>query len=99
MDKKNLEKDIIKIFRKWVKLPHYRIFFFGSRVNGDAQDRSDIDIGIEAPGQVPLHVLNEIKSELEELPVLQKFDVVDFNNTSEGFRKVALQKIEVIYEQ
>lgn len=95
-----LYKDkIIKIFKKWLKLPHYRIFFFGSRVNANADPRSDIDIGIETAGEIPLNILNEIKAELEELPLLQKFDVVDFKNVSEDFKKVALQKIEVLYEQ
>lgn len=99
MDKELLKEEIIKTFKKWLKLSHYRVFLFGSRINGKADARSDIDIGIEAKEEVPAVVLNEIKNELEGLPLLQKFDVVDFHNVSERFKKTALKDIEVIYEQ
>ena len=41
----------------------------------------------------------EIKDKLDELPTLCKFDVVDFKTVGQGFRGVALENIEVIYEQ
>lgn len=94
-----LKASIIQIINKWVKLPHYRVFIFGSRANGKAGERSDIDVGIEAPEAVPGHIKIEIEDELSDLPIMQKIDFVDFKNVSDDFREVARQKIEVIYEK
>jgi len=95
----DLKDKVVKVITKRIKLPHYKIFYFGSRVAGNNVNRSDIDIGIEAAAEIPLSVLSEIETELAELPIMQKIDVVDFKVVSEDFKKVALQNIEVIYEQ
>lgn len=94
-----LKASIVKIINKWIDLPHFRIFIFGSRVNGKADERSDIDIGIEAPTEIAGNLMVEIQAELAELPILQKIDFVDFRTVSEGFRRVAQKQIEVIYER
>jgi len=90
---------ILKIITNCLDLPHYKIFYFGSRVNGKGTERSDIDIGIEADGPLPATVLNEIMDELKGLPIMQKIDVVDFKAVDNDFREVALQNIKVIYEK
>lgn len=94
-----IKEQIIEIIKKWLKLPHYRVFYFGSRVAGKGGERSDIDIGIEAPEPIPGGAMTQIRWELDELPILQKIDVVDFKTVSKEFKEVALQNIEVIYEQ
>lgn len=96
---RELKKQIVGIVKKWLELPHYKVFVFGSHVDGTATERSDIDIGIEAKEKVPVLEKLEIEAELADLPILQKIDLVDFNDVSEDFKKVALKKIEVIYEQ
>ena len=58
------KREIAKIVRDRVKLPHYKVFLFGSRVKGDADARSDFGIGIEAPEEIPLEAMTEIKSAL-----------------------------------
>ena len=98
-NEKEVNRKIIEIIQKWMKLPHYKVFYFGSRVTGGAGERSDIDIGIDASQRIPGDIMVEIGSELQELPIMQKIDVVDFNVVDEDFKKVALEKIEVIYEQ
>jgi predicted nucleotidyltransferase len=95
----NLKNEIIRIISKHLIFSRYRIFLFGSRVKGNASERSDIDIGIDADASIPLSALTEIEAELDELPILQKIEVVDFNNVSKGFKEVALQNMEVIYEK
>ncbi|MFH1429721.1 MAG: nucleotidyltransferase domain-containing protein [Candidatus Margulisiibacteriota bacterium] len=98
--KEELTKYIVEIVRKQIQQPHYKLFYFGSRVNGKADERSDIDIGIIAEANIPWGVIGEIEAELEEsVPVLQKFDFVDFNIVSDDFKKIALKDIEIIYEQ
>ena len=93
---KKLKKDILNIIGKYLDLKKYKVFFFGSRVTGKADERADIDIGIEGPRPIPLEIILAIKEEIDNLPTLYKIDIVDFKNVSRDFYKVAKQKIEVI---
>lgn len=77
------------IVRRHVPDRAYRIFIFGSRAQGTAHERSDIDIGIEGPGPVPLEALSAIQEELDEAPTLYTIEVVDFTRVPEKFRRVA----------
>jgi len=72
--------------------PAYRIFLFGSRAEGTARDRSDIDIGIEGPSPVLFETLAAINDDLEDLPSLYSIDVVDFSRVPERFRQVAQER-------
>ena len=89
-----LRREILTIVGKHLELKEYRVFFFGSRVTGRGNDRSDIDVGIEGPRSVPLGVLATIQEEVSDLPTLYKIDIVDFTRVSPDFRDVALEKIE-----
>ncbi|HDH31648.1 MAG TPA: nucleotidyltransferase domain-containing protein [Candidatus Wolfebacteria bacterium] len=91
-----LKKELISIVGKYLDLTRYRIFFFGSRASGSSNERSDIDIGIKGPKNIPLTILRKIEEELDELPMLYKIEVVDFNSVAPEFQKVALQHSEVI---
>jgi predicted nucleotidyltransferase len=93
------KEKVKKIITRWVKLPHYRVFIFGSRVNGKAGIRSDIDIGIEAAKKIPGAAMVTMREELAELPIMQKIDLVDFKDVSANFRSVAMENMEVLYEQ
>ena len=99
MEKEDLSKSVKEIINKKLRLPHYKIFFFGSRVSGKASEWSDYDIGIEVSGRIPPGVLMDIEDELKNLRIMQKIDLVDFSGVSEEFKKVALRDIEVIYER
>ena len=98
-DNNNIKKEIIRIFKEKMKVPHYRVLIFGSRASGQAEERSDIDIGVDSNTSIAYSTLSEIEEMLEKIPVLQKIDVVDFSEINERFRQVALRKIEVLYEQ
>jgi predicted nucleotidyltransferase len=93
---KKLKKQIREIVGKYLNLSCYRVFFFGSRVQGISFERSDIDIGIEGPKDIPGEVLAEIMEELDNLPTLYSFDFVDFKNASPSFKKEALKNVESI---
>ncbi|MEK7510592.1 MAG: nucleotidyltransferase domain-containing protein [Patescibacteria group bacterium] len=95
-DTEKLKKEILSILGKHLNLSEYRAFFFGSRVNGREDERSDIDVGIEGSRPVPSIAMLEIQEEMENLPTLYKIDLVDFSDVSEKFKKVAKQHIEVI---
>ncbi|MFQ5431138.1 MAG: nucleotidyltransferase family protein [Nitrospinota bacterium] len=91
-----LKKLILEIAGRHLDLTEYRLFFFGSRVSGTGNERSDIDIGIEGPEPLPAKLFADIVDEVEELPVLYKIEIVDFKKVSPDFREVALQYIEDI---
>ncbi len=93
----NLEEQIVRIINDKIGQYPHKIFLFGSRANNTNTKQSDIDIGIEASDKIPLHILNDIKAELDDLPVIQKFDVVDFNNVSSEFKNIAKKDIKIIY--
>lgn len=92
----NLKAKLRAIVGKHVDLSQYKLFFFGSRVQGRGDERSDVDVGIEGPQGVPGHVMEEIREAIESLPVLYKIDIVDFYEVSDDFRRVALQAVERI---
>jgi predicted nucleotidyltransferase len=90
-----LKKEILEILGKYLDLSKYKVFFFGSRVSGSGDSRSDIDIGIEGP-EISAYAKLEIEEELENLPILYKIDFVDFNNVDEDFKKIAKKYVEYI---
>ena len=89
-----LKREILAIIGRHLDLRHYRVFFFGSRVAGTADERSDIDVGIEGLGPVPTEAWLDIQEEIENLPSLYKVEIVDFRRTADVFRAVALQHTE-----
>lgn len=94
---KKLEKEILKIVGKHLDLKKYKVFFFGSRVTGRGDDRSDIDIGIEGQKEVPYGIIFDIKEDIDKsIPILYKIDVVDFTNADKNFVEVASQHKEYI---
>ena len=79
--------------------PHFRLYLFGSRAAGNAGPRSDYDIGVDADGPLALDAVARLRAELEELPILQKIDLVDLRSVTEDFRRHALKGAKLIYEQ
>ncbi len=76
----------------------YQVFLFGSQATGQATERSDYDIGIEAEKAIPDGVIFGMEEELDGLPDLHKVEVVDFHLVSEEFKRVAKKKITVLCE-
>ncbi|MBI3600453.1 MAG: nucleotidyltransferase domain-containing protein [Nitrospinae bacterium] len=89
-----LKKEIVEIIGRYLDLNSYRIFFFGSRVAGKGNERSDIDIGIEGAEPVPMEIFFKIKDEIDTIPTLYKIEIVDFKKAPSDFREVAFQCIE-----
>ncbi|MGB3940171.1 MAG: nucleotidyltransferase domain-containing protein [Candidatus Manganitrophaceae bacterium] len=90
---------VVRAVKRHLPFRHYRVFYFGSRVSGGATRRSDYDVGLDAGEKIPLEVMAGIREEIEEIPVLQKIDLVDFRAVPEAFARQAMEKIEMIYEQ
>ncbi|MEK7658324.1 MAG: nucleotidyltransferase domain-containing protein [Patescibacteria group bacterium] len=86
-----LKKEILEIVGKYLDLKKYKVFFFGSRVSGKGNERSDIDIGIEGPEKISNSIIFNIKDEVENLTILYRIDIVNFTDASKKFLEVASQ--------
>lgn len=76
----------------------YNAFIFGSQANKTVLSRADIDIGIIAADgdKITHHQLAKINAAIEELPMLYKIDLVNFNEVDLQFKTVALKNIETL---
>ncbi len=74
----------------------YRLFLFGSRVEGAHHSRADIDIGILADQSIDPIKLANIREEIDRIPTLLKIDFVDFSSVSREFRQIAMKKTKDI---
>ena len=79
--------------------PRVTVFLFGSRAAGKAGSRSDIDIGVDLGHVIAPEILAALREAFDELPILQKADVVDFSGVDEAFKSVALQHTMSLYER
>jgi len=62
------------------------VILFGSRARGDADDRSDIDLAIEAPSLTRRQWL-EIAEKVDEAETLLSIDLIRLEEASDSFRK------------
>ena len=87
--------DLIEVSRRLKRnLPAgYRALLFGSRATGQARPGSDWDIGILGPTALRGAVVQSIRDELDDLPTLHTFDVVDLATVPDSFRQMALKNV------
>ena len=90
MNKEDIIKDAVDIIRRRLPGAEFRIVLFGSWARGDAQENSDIDIGLMGPEAVDDLLLLRIKEEIRAIPTLRRIDVVDLNQAGEEFRREVL---------
>jgi len=79
------------------QLAGYKVFLFGSRVVGEAAERSDFDVGVLGDTPLPVDVFFAIEDAFDQLPTLHTIDWVDFGRVSPQFRHEALKHIEVLH--
>lgn len=92
-----LKQHIRALVQEHVSHPEqYRVFLFGSRVAGQGNERSDIDIGIEGSAPLPPAEKASLEDALESLPLLYKIELVDFSTVPDDFRREAKKHIELI---
>ena len=81
-----------------VHIPECEVRAFGSRVKWTAKDYSDLDLTIVGSEPLTLRQLRRLKEAFEESYLPIRIDVVDWQSLSDEFRKVILEKYEVIQE-
>ncbi|MFH1738130.1 MAG: nucleotidyltransferase domain-containing protein [bacterium] len=76
----------------------HRGILFGSRARGDADERSDIDLAVDAPGIEQREWL-DLWFQLEELDTLLAVNVAWLQEASPEFRDRILSEGEILYER
>jgi predicted nucleotidyltransferase len=71
-----------------------RIYLYGSRVNGEAVQTSDIDIAYDDKEFRQNHLIEE---EIQKLPTLIKIDVKNIAFTEDRFRNRVISTGKVLY--
>jgi len=69
----------------------YRLLLFGSRAQGRSTNRSGYDLAILADAPLPLALMAPLRAALEDLPVLQKVDLVDVRAVSPEFAREVMK--------
>ena len=95
------EKDhkvLCQIANKCFKTP-VEIWVYGSRVNGDSHDASDLDLVIRTADLTPLayEELLDFQEQIQESNIPILVQVMDWNKIPESFHSNILKKYEVIY--
>jgi len=74
------------------------VYVFGSRVNGNHKQYSDLDISVNAGGlKMQSQLLTAIKADFDNSLIPVKVDIVDINGISEEFKAIILKKFERLY--
>jgi len=94
INEQEFKNRIREILCKYLDLSRYAVFVFGSRVRGNATQRSDIDIGLDGSERIPGDIMENIKDELEDLPYMQKVDIVDMKTITPNKQRVMRQYTE-----
>ncbi len=88
-------KEVSRVLKQLLPA-QYGAVLFGSRATGRARPGSDWDIGLIGPEPLGGAVIETIREELDELPTLHSFDVVDLRTVPDYFRQAALRGAKAI---
>ncbi len=101
----NIQKTEIEYYTKWLNLAReivlrnidkskYAVFLYGSMVSNPL-NAYDMDIGIMGKENISFETIEDIKEELDNSIVPFRYDIVDFKDTDEEFKKFAYREIEI----
>ncbi len=63
------------------------VYWFGSWINGNANQRSDLDIAIDLPNGILPSAFIDFIDWIESLPTLYQFDIINMSEISDDFKK------------
>ena len=67
--------------------PDVKAWAFGSRVNGTARKFSDLDIALDADGEMDLRTMAELRHAFQESDLPMSVDLIDLATVTPAFRK------------
>ncbi len=79
-------------------LPDAKVYLFGSRAKGTAKPHSDFDIAIEWKEKIPFYTMARIREELDKLPTLKSFDLIDLKIVSSSFVETVRKTGVILYD-
>ena len=91
-----IRKQIVSTLSAQAKVQ--RAILFGSRARGDADERSDIDLAVDAP-DIEQREWLDLSFQLEELDTLLRINVMRLEEASPEFRDRILSEGEILYER
>lgn len=81
----------IAVFRRHPSIT--RVTLFGSRAKGTHKPSSDVDLAVA--GEIDLLQSEEIASELDELPLPYRWDVVPFSSIKDAALREHIERVGV----
>lgn len=81
---------IIKVIE--IFFPDAKIYLFGSRARNTHNERSDIDIAIDAGRPMTIIEKGQINSMIDALNIPQNTDIVDFNRVPQALKDNILKE-------
>lgn len=82
-----------KIINKILSKYNYSFYFYGSRVKGNFEKLSDLDILIKDEQKVPFKVLNKLKDEFDKSHLPYIVNLADYQDMDEKFYKLIEQDL------
>jgi len=76
-------KDILQ-----ANVPDCEVKAFGSRINGNFKQHSDLDLAIVGKSKLGFSKMGELKLSFEESDLPYRVDVLDYNSISQNFRNI-----------
>jgi amidophosphoribosyltransferase len=76
---------VLSILR--ARIPDRAVWVFGSRANGNARRRSDLDLAVDGDEPLPLRLRSELAEDFDQSDLPYRVDVVDLASITPEFRK------------
>lgn len=86
----SLEKKYLDFILKTLNenIKNAKFFVFGSRAKGNYKQYSDIDIAIQADYEIPIDVLDKVRSIFNNSTLPIEVDIVDLNSIEDNFKNI-----------
>ena len=71
-----------------VEIPNVEIYIFGSRMQGNALEYSDVDIALKDKEKISIESILKLRIKFENSTFPYKVDIVDLKNLKDEFRGI-----------
>lgn len=86
----SLEKKYLDYILKTLNenIQNAKFFVFGSRAKGNCTKYSDIDIAIQGDSDIPIDILDKIRSIFNNSTLPIEVDIIDLNSIEDNFKNI-----------